>query len=242
MTPPPTTGVAEPHGLDLAHHLSLANRILVRHGVLDAFGHISVRAPDGDGFLLSRNLAPELVTPEDVLSFDAWGHTTDERRVYVETPLHAAIYRSRPDVRAVLHSHSPGIVTLGVSATPMVAVSHMASFLGLDTPVFDIADEFGDATDLLIRDDRRADALAETLGSRAYCLLRGHGSVAVGETIAEAVFRGVYAEVNASILLRAAALGPVRALSPSEAEAVTITNQGQIGRAWDHWARQVERG
>lgn len=230
----------------LAEDLVAANHILVRQGVLDAFGHVSARSASGAGtFLLSRNLAPGSVTASDLLEHDLDGDVNDSRRPYLERFIHAEIYRRRPDVMAVVHSHSPSVVPFSVAGVPMRPVLHMASFLtGHATPVFEISDVAGDATDLLITSSSLGAALAGTLGDAPVALMRGHGSVAVGQSLPEAVFRAVYTEVNARAQAAALALGEPRYLTPGEAEAATASIGGQVARAWDVWREQAqpERG
>lgn len=222
---------------DGAEAVADANHVLVRHGVLDAFGHVSARHPDDpDRFLLSRNRAPGLVGPEDIQVYDLDAETTDDRPGYLERFIHAEIYRRRPDVRSVVHSHSASVVPFSISARPLEAVWHMAGFLGPRVPVFDIRDSAGPASDLLIRDAALGAALAETLGDAAVVLMRGHGSVAVGDSIPEAVFRAVYAELNARVQAAAIGLGgDFTALTEAEAVAAAASNYGQMSRAWEVW-------
>lgn len=219
--------------------LVAANRILVRHGVLDAFGHVSARvAPGAESFLLSRNLAPQSVTESDLLPHDLDGHTDDERPTYLERFIHAEIYRARPDVMAIVHSHSASVIPFGISTTPMRPVIHMAGFLHPErTAVYEMSQDGGDATDLLVTSSELGASLAATLGQDAVALMRGHGSVAVGTSVRQAVYRAVYTEVNAGILLRALALGPARYLSAGEAEAARESVGGQVDRAWNVWLR-----
>ncbi|MFJ9929066.1 MULTISPECIES: class II aldolase/adducin family protein [Streptomyces] len=221
--------------------LVAANRILVRQGVLDAFGHVSVRTAPGAGtFWLSRNLAPGSVTESDLLEHDLDGRTDDPRRPYLERFIHAEIYRRRPDVMAVVHSHSPSVVPFSVVGTGLRPVLHMAGFLGgRPAPVFEISEFAGDGSDLLITSSALGAALAGALGEAPVALMRGHGSVAVGGSLREAVYRAVYTEMNAHAQSTALALGEPRYLSPAEAAAADATISGQATRAWDVWREQV---
>ncbi|WP_420749750.1 class II aldolase/adducin family protein [Rhodococcus sp. O3] len=221
--------------------LVAANHILVRQGVLDAFGHVSMRtAPGADTFWLSRNLAPGSVTESDLLEHDLDGDTDDPRSPYLERFIHAEIYRRRPDVMAVVHSHSPAVVPFSTVAVPLRPVIHMAGFLDpQQTPVFEVADVAGDATDLLITSSQLGAALAETLGDSSVALMRGHGSVAVGASVPEAVYRAVYTEVNAHAQASALALGEPRYLTAGEAAAANETVGGQATRAWNVWRAQA---
>ena len=228
----------------LLDDLVAANRILFDQGVVDGFGHVSVRHPARpDRFLLSRSMAPGLVGAGDILECGAGGEPVapDGRVPYAERFIHSEIYRARPEVQSVVHSHSPSIVPFGVVASARLRpIFHMAGFLGAATPVFEIRDTAGPATDMLVRDPRLGAALAASLGGSAVVLMRGHGSTTVGETLRQAVFRAVYAEVNARLQAEALRLGPVTYLSDEEAAATTATNNTHIDRAWDLWRRRVD--
>lgn len=223
----------------LRDELAIANRILVEQGVLDAFGHVSVRHPErADRFLLARNLAPASVTSDDILEFDLDGDPVAPTRhnVYLERFIHGEILRTRPDAMAVVHSHSPAVIPFSVAqGVPLRAVSHMGSFLGVQTPVFEIRDVAGDASDLLIRDQALGRALARSLGKGPAVLMRGHGVTVVGATLREAVFRAVYTEFNARIQSQALKLGPITFMTAGEAAASAATNASQIDRAWNVW-------
>jgi len=227
----------------LVDDLVLANRILFRHRVVDAFGHVSVRhdkAPDR--FLLARNMAPALVASGDIVEFHLDGAPVDAggRSVYLERFIHGEIYRARDDVMAVIHSHAPAVVPFGVSrAASLKPVWHMSGFLGLDTPVFDIRDAAGDATDLLIRTGDLGAALARTLGGASVVLMRGHGATVVAETLRLAVFRAVYTQLNAELQFQAIQLGKVNYLTEGEAAATTVSVGGQVDRAWNLWRSEV---
>jgi ribulose-5-phosphate 4-epimerase/fuculose-1-phosphate aldolase len=223
--------------------LAVANRILVDQGVLDAFGHVSARHPvHADRFLLARNMAPASVTPEDILELDLDGDpvAATQHRSYLERFIHGEILRSRPDAMAVVHSHSPAVIPFSVvQQARLRAVSHMGSFLGEETPVFEIRDVAGDASDLLIRDHALGRALARALGPGPAVLMRGHGVTVVGATLREAVFRAVYTEFNARVQSEAMKLGAVTFMTAREAAASAATNASQIDRAWNVWKSRV---
>jgi HCOMODA/2-hydroxy-3-carboxy-muconic semialdehyde decarboxylase len=191
---------------------------------------------------MARNLAPAQVREDDVMAFALDGTPLggDERRPTLERFIHGSLYRARPDVGAVVHSHSAGVIPFGiVSGVPLRAVCHMSSFLGDGIPVFEIRDAAGVENDMLVRDERLGDALARTLGTSAAVLMRGHGSTAVGKDVREAVFRAVYTEINARLQSEALRLGgAVTYLSEAEARGATIANQGQMARAWDLWSKE----
>ena len=226
---------------ELVAKLALANRILDDQGVVDGFGHVSVRHDASAAhFLLSRNLAPALVTPGDILTFDLDGNALDAagQRVYLERFIHGEIYRARPDVHAVVHSHSPNVIPFGVTAETLRPVYHMAGFLGAGCARFEIRAVAGD-TDLLIRDRALGRALAEALGERPVVLMRGHGSTVVGASVEQAVYRAIYAETNARLQAQALHLGGVTYLNEAEAALAAATNDGQVARTWALWARRV---
>lgn len=228
--------------MSLADDLALANRILVAQGVLDAFGHVSVRHPDDpELFLLARNMAPADVRAEDVQVLDLEGNLAggDERKPYLERFIHGEIYRARPDVGAVVHSHSPAVIPFSVSSTPMRPVFHMAGFLSDGVGRFEIRDVAGDGTDLLVRDTTLGAALAEALGPAPVALMRGHGSVTVAESLPLAVYRAVYTEKNAALLRDVRHHESVTYLTDAEGRAAAATNAGQVLRAWNTWAGEV---
>ena len=225
----------------LLDDLTAANRILYDQGVVDGFGHVSVRHPkDPTHFFMARSMAPALVTPADILEFDLQGEPLDAkgRAVYLERFIHSAIYKVRPDVQAIVHSHSPAVIPFGVTTVQLKPLYHMSSFLGTGVPVFDIHQSAGD-TDMLIRTPQLGHALAVALGDKAVVLMRGHGSVAVGDSLVEGVFRAVYTEVNARLQAEALKLGPVTYLTPEEATLSMRINKGIQARAWELWKRKV---
>lgn len=227
---------------DLRTQLAEANHILFDQGVLDAFGHVSVRCPERpDRFLLARNMAPVLVTPDDVQEYDLDGVTNDPAPSYLERFIHAEIYRARSDVRAVVHSHSASVIPFGLSSTPLIPLFHMAGFLADGIARFEIRDVAGDASDLLVRDAALGASLAASLGEAPFALMRGHGSVAIAPSLPLAVYRAVYAEENAALQLRSLPLADVVPLTAGEGRAAAATNAGQVARAWDMWRRLAAR-
>jgi HCOMODA/2-hydroxy-3-carboxy-muconic semialdehyde decarboxylase len=228
----------------LIDDLVTANHILFHQGVLDAFGHVSARDGREPGrFLLARNMAPARVTAGDILEFTLDGEPVDAagRRVYLERFIHAEIYRARPDVMAVVHSHSPSVVPFSVSRrTPMRPICHMAGFMGVHVPVFEIREAAGDGTDLLVTNGDLGAALARSLGQSAVVLMRGHGSTVVADSLKRVVYRAVYTEVNARAQLQASLLGDVVYLTEAEGIKTTDAVEGQAGRAWDLWAAAAE--
>jgi ribulose-5-phosphate 4-epimerase/fuculose-1-phosphate aldolase len=232
----PQTLPVDPALLD---DLVAANHILADQGVVDAFGHVSTRHPgDPQRFLLARNMAPAQVAHEDILQFALDGTPLDagDRRVYLERFIHGAIYRARPDVMAVVHSHSAGVLPFTVSRRARLQpICHMSGFLGAGAPLFEIREAGGDATDLLVRDDRLGTALAGSLGRASFVLMRGHGSTTVAPSLQLVVYRAVYAEINARMQLQAMQLGDVEFLTPGESQAAMDSTEGQVQRPWALW-------
>ena len=235
---PPVESGGPDHALVL--DLAYANRILYDRGVLDAYGHVSVRHDKNPKrFLLARNMAPALVTTSDLLEHDLDGEPiVPGIRPYLERFLHAGIYRARPDVISIVHSHSPSVIPFGVTGTALRPICHMGGFLGEGAPIFEIRDA-GGMTDMLISDNHLADALARTMGPSPAAILRGHGSVVTGNSIMQAVWRAVFAEVNARLQIEATRLGPINFLMPEEAKKASDLNDGQMPRAWNLWKRIV---
>jgi HCOMODA/2-hydroxy-3-carboxy-muconic semialdehyde decarboxylase len=236
----PTSG--GPVDRALLEDIATASRILADQGVLDAFGHVSVRHPKNpQHFLMSRSLAPALVTADDILELDFAGDAVDARgrSLFLERFIHAEIYRRRPDVMAIVHSHSPAVIPFGVTTRPMLAMYHNAAFLAGGVPIFDIRDKFG-ATDMLVRNGEIGRALAESLGDKPVVLMRGHGNVTTGPSLQIAVFRAIYTEVNARLELQAIGIGgPITALTPEEGIKADKVNEQVVGRAWDLWKQRV---
>jgi HCOMODA/2-hydroxy-3-carboxy-muconic semialdehyde decarboxylase len=220
-----------------------ANHILFKEGVVDGFGHVSVRNErDPERFLLSKSIAPATVTARDVMEFGMDGEPLNPRgrRPYLERYIHSEIYRARPDVQAIVHSHSPALIPFGITGTSLRPVFHMSGFLGSATPIFEIREAGGPATDMLIRDRKLGAALARALGAAPFALMRGHGSVAVGSTLKQVVYRAIYAEVNARLQSEAVRLGTITFLNEQEAANASRTNDSVIDRPWELWKRRAE--
>ena len=235
----PSAGPPDPQ---LLEDLVAANHILVDQGVLDGYGHVSARHDRDPGrFLMSRSIAPELVTAADVLEYglDSEPVAAAGRTSYLERFIHGEIYRARPDVRAIVHSHSPSVIPFGVTGAPLRPLYHMSAFLSGGVPVWDIHAAAGDS-DMLVRTPALGRSLAQALGTRPVVLMRGHGAVAVGTSLPQVVFRSVYTEVNARLQAQAIALGGghVTYLSPEEAARAEASIAGTLGRPWELWKRK----
>ena len=228
----------------LREDLVAANRILAMQGVLDAYGHVSVRSDaDPQRFFMSRSLAPQLVTEADLQEYGLDSEPIgDPRKPYLERFLHGEVYRQRPDVIAVVHSHADAVIPFGISSTPLKPVYHMASFLWSGVPVFDIR-HVRDDNDLLIRDPYLGTALARSLGKCNCVLMRGHGMTVVGDGLPEVVFRSIYTHKNAKMQLAAASLeGPLTFLSDEEGRRATVANRSTIERPWELWKKEALAG
>jgi ribulose-5-phosphate 4-epimerase/fuculose-1-phosphate aldolase len=230
----------------LIQDLADANRILFHQGVVDAFGHVSVRHDKRpDRFLLARNMAPKQVTPQDILEYELDGTPVDPSgpRGYLERFIHGSIYRARPDVMAVVHSHSSSVVPFTVSRrNRLLPVCHMSGFIGAGgAPLFEIRESAGQGSDLLVRDDRLGRALAQSLGDANLVLMRGHGSTAVAPSLKLVVYRAVYAEINARIQMQAIQLGDPVYLTPEEAQTTMESTEGQVERPWAMWKEAAQR-
>jgi HCOMODA/2-hydroxy-3-carboxy-muconic semialdehyde decarboxylase len=211
--------------------------------VVDGFGHVSLRHPKDPGrFLLARSMAPGLVTARDIVTYDLDGNAPkkEKRKAYLERFIHGEIYRSRPDVNSVVHSHSPCVVPFGVAkGAQLRPICHMSGFLHPQAPVFEIRDAGGSATDMLIRNQALGVALAKSLGKHAVVLMRGHGSTVVGNSLRQAVFRAIYTEVNAKLQMDAQRLGDVTFLNAEEAAAASAMNDAVLDRPWELWRRNA---
>jgi len=227
----------------LIDDLVAANRILADQGVVDGYGHVSLRHPaDPQRYLMSRSIAPELVTAGDVMEYDLDSTAVDARgrTSYLERFIHGEIYRVRPDVKAVVHNHSPSVIPFGVGTAPLRPLYHMSAFLGGGVPVFDIKVAAGQPTDMLVRTPALGRALAQTLGDRPVALMRGHGAVVVGDSLPRVVFRSVYTEVNARLQAQAMALGgPVTYLDDEEARRADASVGGTVPRPWELWKKKA---
>jgi HCOMODA/2-hydroxy-3-carboxy-muconic semialdehyde decarboxylase len=226
--------------------LVIANRILAKEDVVDAYGHVSIRHPSKpDRYLLARSLSPEFVTREDIIEFKLDGEPIgDTRPPYLERFIHGAIYEVRPEINAVVHSHAEDILPFSISKTPMCCVAHVASDMGTHVPVWDIADKFGDATNLLVTNMAQGRDMARALGPNSVVLMRGHGFSAAAEGLLKLVRMSVYLPRNARVLLAAMRLGEFKALSENEIKTRNNFRPGspEMQRGWEFWARRAGCG
>jgi HCOMODA/2-hydroxy-3-carboxy-muconic semialdehyde decarboxylase len=227
----------------LIEDVTIAYRVLAEHDIIDAYGHVSVRSSeDPNRYFMARHLAPEQVTMADIYEYTLDSEPLEKtHRPVRERYIHGEIYRTRPEVMAIVHSHAMSVIPFGITGAALRPVYHMGSFLHSGAPVWDIRDKGGD-TDMLVSNRYLGRALADTLGRCACALMRGHGFVAVGSSIAEATFRAIYTDGNARIQLQAESLGgPINFLSDAEGRLTTAGNQNAMERPWNLWKQQAKR-
>jgi ribulose-5-phosphate 4-epimerase/fuculose-1-phosphate aldolase len=225
--------------MSLIEDLVCAYRILAEHGVIDGYGHVSVRSDrDPKRYFLSRSLAPELVTEADIMEYDLDSNPIDARGrdMYRERFIHGEIYKARAGVQAVVHNHSPSVIPFGVTTAALRPIFHMASFVGEGVPTFEIRDA-EEGTDLLVKTPYLGQALARTLGGHPAALMRGHGAVVVGENLPRAVGRSVYLEIGAKLQAQAMGIaGPAGKITYLDDREVAASVPVQdYGRAWHLW-------
>jgi ribulose-5-phosphate 4-epimerase/fuculose-1-phosphate aldolase len=229
---------------DVIEELVTANRILAHEGVVDSFGHVSVRHPERkDRYLLSRARAPERIEPADIMEFTLEGEPVNAkgRKPYLERFIHGAIYEKRPEVQSVVHNHSPSTIPFGITGKKLKPLLHMCASIGHDVPLWDSHDKFGN-TALLVTDMKMGRDLAKRLGKGRTALMRGHGAVVAGFSIRHAVYVSIYLELNAKLQMQAMQMGKIKFLYPGEVDAVMArTGPYGINRAWENWCRRAGR-
>jgi ribulose-5-phosphate 4-epimerase/fuculose-1-phosphate aldolase len=226
---------------ELLEDLFVATRILVSEKILDGFGHVSVRNPSHpDHYFMTRDNSGEYSGENDVVELDAESSPTRAGgpRPSIERFIHGELYRARPDVHAVVHTHAPAMIPFGVSATPLKPLYHMCGFLSEGAPVFDIREKHG-MTNMLVTNNEIGRSLAASLGKSALVLMRGHGATVVGSSVKEAVFRAVYARVNAQLQPVAMQLGEPKFLSAEEAAKSDELHHAVLHRPWDYWKKRI---
>lgn len=225
--------------------LARANRIIANEGVLDAFGHVSIRHPDDpDRYLISVSRAPELVQPDDILEFtlDSNPVTPTDLPLYGERVIHGSIYQARPDVNAVCHHHAASMLPFCISGMELQPVYHLGATMGDKVPFWNSRDEFGD-TPLIVSEPEQAASLARALGAHWTVLMRRHGVTVAGASLRELTFRTVYAARNAAMQIQAHALGKVEPLTPAETSLAGAYNlrPNPVTRAWDYWSTRLDK-
>jgi HCOMODA/2-hydroxy-3-carboxy-muconic semialdehyde decarboxylase len=230
----------------LLDDLVVANRILANENILDGLGHVSVRSlTNPNHFFQSRDLAPGLVTAADILEYDLDGNPVNPKgpASVRERFIHGAIYKARPDVKSVVHSHMPSVLPFTDVTTPLRPMYHMAAFLVPGVPVFEIRNVQGHVG-MLVDDNTSGEALAKMLGDKTVALLRGHGAVIVGSSIPDAVSNAIFLDVNARVQSQAVALGgnihyltqaDLAPPTPNQQPSALPGSQGYYPRSWPIW-------
>lgn len=231
---------SSPAPADLIADLVAGNRILAQEGIVDGYGHISVRHPgDRQRFLLARSVAPELVTSADILEFGLNGEPIDGRgrTPYKERFIHSEIYRARNDVSAIVHCHTPSLIPFADSTVPLRPMYHQSAFLAAGVPVFEIRQAAG-MTNMLVETAPLGAALAKALADKPAILMRGHGAVVTADSILNVVGRSIYLDLNARIQAQAIALGgKITYIAPEEASKYAASDN--YSRAWELWKRKA---
>jgi ribulose-5-phosphate 4-epimerase/fuculose-1-phosphate aldolase len=225
--------------------LARANRMIAHEGVLDAFGHVTMRHPtDPTRYLMSRSRAPELVTAVDIHEFtlDSQIVKPIEPRLYGERVIHGEIYKARPEVNAVCHHHAPSILPFCISGMELKPVYHLGATLGAKVPFWDSRDDFGDTT-LIVAKPEEGASLARALGPNWIVLMRRHGATVAGKSLEELTFRTIYTARNAAMQIEAHNLGQVSPLSAAETELAGEYNlrPGPVARAFEYWSVRLDK-
>lgn len=231
----------------LKRDLATANHILAHEGVVDGYGHVTMRHPGrADRFFMSRSRSPALVSTDDIMEFDLDCNPIDQggRPIYAERPIHGAIYKARPEINAVVHNHAHEVLPYTVTEVKLRPMIHVAGLIGGEIPVWDIADRFGSETDLLVRTNEQGDDLARCLGPNSVVLMRGHGATVAGASLKEAVLAAVYLMVNAKLQAEAMRFGTVKYLSAGEIKSTGATSASPLSldRVWEYWAARADAG
>jgi ribulose-5-phosphate 4-epimerase/fuculose-1-phosphate aldolase len=230
---------------DLRYQVALANRMLAHEGVLDAFGHVSVRHPSDPGrYLLSRSRSPAAIEANDVLEYtlDSQPASPPTVNLYAERVIHGCIYQARPDVMAVCHHHAPAVMPFCIAGVPIVPVFHLGAAGGETVPFWNQRDEFGD-TNMLVVKPEEGRSLARALGPHGAVLLNNHGAVVVGRDLRELVSRSIFMCQNAEYQLKAKLIGNVATLTPGETKLASTLNAlpTVTNRTWEYWTLRLNR-
>jgi HCOMODA/2-hydroxy-3-carboxy-muconic semialdehyde decarboxylase len=233
--------------MNIITELVIANRILAKEDVVDAYGHVSVRNPENpERFFLAHSKSPSMVEAPDIVehTLDGQAARPEKRPLYLERFIHAAIYEARPDVIAVVHAHAEDVLPFTITQPALRPVIHSGAFIGAEVPVWDIADEFGDRTNLLVTNMAQGRGLARKLGNRSVALMRGHGFAAAARSLIDVVRMSVYLPRNARVQFKAMQLGELKPLSQGEIDARAAgtgykPDSPETQRAWQYWAQRA---
>jgi len=236
---------AGPPDLQLIEDLVAANRILADQGLLDGWGHVSVRHNrDSNRFLMARGVAAQLVTAKDILEFDLDSRPVDTHGLpmsglFTERYIHGEIYKLRPDVIAIVHTHAPSLIPFGVTKVPLRPMYHRSAFISFGIPVFEIRERAG-MTDMLIRNATLGHNLAEALGDHPAALMRGHGAVITGPSLPRVVSRTIFLALNATLQAQAMGMGaPITYMDPEEARKIEEREGHGLARTWEGWKQRA---
>jgi HCOMODA/2-hydroxy-3-carboxy-muconic semialdehyde decarboxylase len=241
----PAPASAGPPDPQLIEDLVAANRILADHGLLDGWGHVSVRHNrDPNRYLMARGMSADLVTAKDILEFDLDSRPVDTRglptsALFTERYIHGEIYKARPDVIAIVHTHAPSLIPFGVTKVPLQPINHRSAFIAFGIPVFEIRERAG-MTDMLIRNPTLGRNLAEVLGDHPAALMRGHGAVVTGPSLPRVVGRTIFLALNATLQAQAMSMGtPITYMDLEEARKIEEREGHGLARTWDGWKQKV---
>jgi HCOMODA/2-hydroxy-3-carboxy-muconic semialdehyde decarboxylase len=239
---PTSAGAPDPQ---LIEDLVAANRILADHGLLDGWGHVSVRHNrDPNRFLMARGMSADMVTAKDIVEFDLDSRPVDTHglpmsALFTERYIHGEIYKMRPDVIAVVHTHAPSLIPFGVTKVPLKPMYHRSAFISFGVPVFEIRERAG-MTDMLIRNATLGHNLAEALGDHPAALMRGHGAVIVGPSLQRVVGRTIFLALNATLQAQAMSMGtPITYMDPEEARKIEEREGHGLARTWEGWKQKA---
>ena len=233
--------------MTLLTELVIANRILANEDVVDAYGHVSVRNPDApERFFLAHSRSPALVDAADIVehTLDGQSLKAESRPLYLERFIHAAIYEARPEVMAVVHAHAEDVLPFTITKAALRPVIHSGAFIGAEVPVWDIAERFGEGTNLLVTDMAQGRDLAKRLGTNNVALMRGHGFAAAARSLVDVVRMSIYLPRNARVQFKAMQLGDLKPLSGGEISARAAgpgykPQSPETQRAWQYWAQRA---
>lgn len=239
---PASAGAPDPK---LVEDLVAANRILADQNLLDGWGHVSVRHnKDPNRFLMARGVAAQLVTAHDILEFDLDSRPVDTHglpmsALFTERYIHGEIYKLRPDVIAVVHTHAPSLIAFGDTKVPLKPMYHRSAFIAFGIPVFEIRDRAG-MTDMLIRNATLGRNLAEALGEHPAILMRGHGAAIAGPSLPRVEGRTIFLALNATLQAEAMRMGaPITYMDIEEAQKIEAREGHGLARTWQGWKQKA---
>jgi ribulose-5-phosphate 4-epimerase/fuculose-1-phosphate aldolase len=223
--------------------LITASHILANEGILDSFGHVTVRsATDPGHFFMPRAMPPGLVSRADIveLDLDCKPVTANAPRLNGERYIHCEVYKARADVQSVIHSHDLAVIPFGLTNTPLRPVVAQAGFLPKETPLFEVRDAYGSATErgVLVLNSMLGKALAAKLADNPVVLMRGHGETVVGRSAKEATVRTLYTNIDARAQTAAALLNS-RFVVLDDDERAAYAKEERPDRPWENYKQRM---